>query len=33
LKTLSPFAIYPSPCYGEPMFARRIIGISGPASA
>ena len=22
-----------SPCYGEPMFARRIIGISGPASA
>ena len=24
---------FPGPCYGEPMFARRIIGISGPASA
>jgi acetyltransferase-like isoleucine patch superfamily enzyme len=30
---LSGFAIYPSPCYGKPMFARRTIPISGPAFA
>jgi hypothetical protein len=27
------FAISSRPCYGKPMFARRTIGISGPASA
>jgi len=27
------FAISSGPCYGKLMFARRTIGISGPASA
>jgi hypothetical protein len=27
------FAIFPTGCYEKPMFARRTISISGPASA
>ena len=33
LRALPAFAISPSGCYGKPMFARRTIPISGPASA